>query len=332
MNGTKGTVLVTGGAGYIGSHTCKALARAGWVPVTYDNLCRGSRDLVKWGPFEPGDIGDSERLTAVISRWMPVAALHFAGYGYVGESVEYPERYYGNNVVNGISMLDTMCAAGLGRIIFSSSCAVYGIAGDGLPITEDAQPRPINPYGESKRIIERVLADYQRAKGLNWVALRYFNAAGADPDGETGEIHDPEPHVIPRAILAALGRLPYLEVLGTDYPTSDGSAVRDYVHVSDIADVHVAALTYLMEGGEPRAFNIGGARGYSVFDIVRSVERVSGLTVPLRLGERRIGDPPILVANPGRAAEILNFRPTYADFDQMIGHAWRWFSTRSRAH
>jgi len=323
----RGTILVTGGAGYIGSHTCKALARAGWTPVTYDNLCRGAPASVKWGPLEEGDIGDERRLSEAIGRWRPVAVMHFAGYAYVGESMADPAMYYRNNVVSALSMLDCMRSHALNNIVFSSSCATYGVP-DRLPIAETCPQRPINPYGRSKLMFEAVLDDFGRAYGLRWMALRYFNALGCDPEGEIGEAHDPEPHVLPRAIMAARGASACFDVNGSDYGTDDGSAVRDYVHVSDLAEAHVTALGYLLGGGDCRAVNLGLSRGYSVLELVKAVERISGRSVPVRLGPRRPGDPPALVADAALAREILGFSPKYPELEDMVAHAWRWFEAK----
>jgi UDP-arabinose 4-epimerase len=260
-------ILVTGGAGYIGSHTCKALAVRGYQPIAFDNLTRGTRAAVKWGPLVVGDVMNKRELRQTIDRFRIEAVMHFAALAYVGESVGHPATYFRNNVASTINLLEAMTQTGLDTLVFSSTCAVYGTPAQ-VPISEGTPTNPINPYGESKLQVERMLPWFGNAHGLNWVALRYFNAAGADPDGEIGENHDPETHLVPLAIQAALGSGPALKIFGTDYPTQDGTAVRDYVHVSDLADAHVRALDYVREEGEPGAFNLGTERGLSVRQIV----------------------------------------------------------------
>jgi UDP-glucose-4-epimerase GalE len=317
-------VLVTGGAGYIGSHACKALAARGHTPVTYDDLSHGHREAVRWGPFEQGDIGDRDRLTAVLRRHRPVAAMHFAGLIAVGESVREPAAYYRVNVGATLSLLDGLRHAGVDCVVFSSSAAVYG-APDKLPIAEDAPLAPTSPYGRSKLMVEQMLADHGRAYGLKWMALRYFNAAGADPDCEIGEDHRPETHLIPRALMAACGDIPYLELFGTDYPTADGTAVRDYIHVADLAAQHVAALDHLLAGGDGGCFNLGTGHGWSIRDVIASVERVTGRVVPLRPTGRRPGDPPVLVADPARAQAVLGMNPAFDQLDAIVDTAWNWY-------
>ena len=317
-------ILVTGGAGYIGSHTCKALARAGYVPVTYDNLVYGHEWAVKWGPFERGDILDAARLDAVIARYAPAAVIHFAAFAYVGESVAEPLKYYRNNVAGSLQLLESMLDRKVGKIVFSSSCATYGIP-QASPITEDTVQVPINPYGATKLAVERMLADCAAANALSYVALRYFNAAGADGDAEIGEDHTPETHLIPLAVDAALGSRGGLEVFGLDYGTPDGSAVRDYVHVEDLARAHVAALDYLLEGGAPVALNVGRGKGASVLDVIAAVERQSGRKMPWKKAARRQGDPAVLVADPARLKAVLKIDPeSFAGLDSIIGSAWRW--------
>ncbi|MBI3506464.1 MAG: UDP-glucose 4-epimerase GalE [Proteobacteria bacterium] len=318
----KPAVLVTGGAGYIGSHACKALAKAGYLPVAYDNLCLGHAHAVKWGPLEVGDIADRVRLDDVLGRHRPVAAMHFAAFAAVGESVADPALYYGNNVAGTVVLLDALRGAGVGRFVFSSTCAVYGTP-ERMPIAEETPRGPVNPYGRSKLMVEQILEDYGRAYGLAWTALRYFNAAGADPDGEIGEEHEPETHLIPRALMAVQGRLPHLDVFGTDYPTPDGTCIRDYIHVADLADAHVAAIGRLGNGGASIALNLGTGRGYSVRQIVDAVAAATGREVPLKLAARRPGDPPELVADPGLARREIGFAPTRSDIDTIVGTAWR---------
>lgn len=321
------SVLVTGGAGYVGSHACKALAAAGWQPVTYDNLSTGHRDLVRWGPFEEGDVGDADRLAAVLARWRPEAVLHFAAASLVGESVRDPAKYYRNNTLSTLTLLDSMRRHGVENLVFSSTCAIYGNP-ERVPMDEDTPQRPINPYGWSKLMVERLMADYGSAYGLQWAALRYFNAAGADPDGETGEEHDPETHLIPRALQAALGTVPHLEMFGTDWPTPDGSCVRDYVHVSDLARWHVAAIDHLLKGRGSVALNLGTGRGWSVREVISSVERVTGKTVPVKAAARRAGDPPVLLADPARARQLLGSETQFSDIDAIVDTAWRWMKRR----
>ena len=316
-------VLVAGGAGYIGSHTGKALAAAGFVPVTYDNLSTGHRDFVRWGPLVEGDLLDREGLNRAFSEHCPGAVLHFAACAYVGESVENPAKYYRNNVIGALHLLDAARVGGNVPIVFSSTCAVYGEPRT-LPIREDAPLAPVNPYGRTKLAIEHALADYDAAYGLRSIRLRYFNACGCDPQGDVGERHEPETHLVPSAILAALGRRPELAVFGDDYPTPDGTAIRDYVHVCDLADAHVAALRHLLEGGESASLNLGTGTGLSVREIVDAVERVTGLAVPCRIAARRPGDPALLVADGALAKRQLGFSPKRSDVESMVrsAHAW----------
>ena len=317
------SVLVAGGAGYIGSHTCKALAAAGYVPVTLDNLVYGHRDAVRWGPLIEADLGDRRTLERVLREHRISAVVHFAAYAYVGESMADPGRYFHNNVTCSLNLLDAMHAVGVRRMVFSSTCATYGIP-DTVPITEDTPQRPVNPYGESKLMVERALHWHGQAHGLKSIALRYFNAAGADAAGELGERHDPETHLIPLAIDAALGLAPPLKVMGTDYDTPDGTAVRDYIHVTDLADAHVRALAFLEHGGASAALNLGTGQGHSVRDVIAMVERVTGLKVPRTDAPRRAGDPPALVAAPGRAKALLGWQPTWSDLDTIVRTAVAW--------
>ncbi len=298
------TVLVTGGAGYIGSHACKALARAGYRPVVYDNLSTGNEWAVKWGPLERGDVRDPERVAEVIRLHRPVAAMHFAALALVGESMREPAWYYATNVLGTMTLADACCAAGIGALVFSSTCAIYGVPSR-IPIREDEPKAPINPYGAAKLMAERLLEDYDRAYGLRHAALRYFNAAGADPEAEIGECRREETHLVPLAIDAALGRRPRLTLFGTDYPTPDGTAVRDYVHVGDLAQAHIRALDRLLAGSASFQVNLGTGRGYSVREVIDAVAVEAGTEVPHDLAGRRAGDPPYLVADPAAAAEIL---------------------------
>ncbi|HVC60146.1 MAG TPA: UDP-glucose 4-epimerase GalE [Acetobacteraceae bacterium] len=321
---TNRRVLVVGGGGYIGSHAAKALLRARFEPVVFDNFSRGHRRLARFGPVFEGDIHDRIRLDAVLRDTRPVGCLHFAAYAYVAESVESPELYYRNNVVGSLSLFDALLAAGVKAVVFSSSCAVYGQT-DAAAITEATPQRPISPYGRSKLMVEQMLRDLHAAHGLRSVCLRYFNAAGADPDGEIGEMHNPEPHIIPRAIMAAVGAQEQFVVNGVDYPTPDGTAVRDYTHVTDLADAHVSALHRLCAGGGAEAFNLGIGRGYSVMEVLRSVERVTGGSIKRQAAPRREGDPATVVADPSLARSVLGFNPRFVALDDMVRTAWSWF-------
>lgn len=323
--GASDAVLVTGGAGYIGSHTCKLLARAGRLPVAFDDLSNGHADAVRWGPLETGSIEDRGRLREVFAAWRPEAVIHFAGLIEVGRSAEDPAAFYRTNVAGSLALLEEMGAAGVQRIVFSSSASVYGIPA-ALPVSEDAQPAPVSPYGETKRAVESMLDAFARAHGTRHAALRYFNAAGADPEGELGERHDPETHLVPRALRTALGLEPHVSIFGTDYPTPDGTAVRDYVHVSDLAAAHVAALDYLAGGGEPVAVNIGTGRGHSVRQVLDAARRIAGRPLAERRAPRRAGDPPELVAATGRAARLLGWTPRLSDLDSIVATAWAWHS------
>lgn len=317
-------ILVTGGAGYVGSHTCKALARVGYVPVAYDSLVTGNRWAVRWGPLEEGDILDPDRLLAVMQAHRPVAIMHFAAFALVGESMEAPAIYYRNNVVGALNVMDAARIAGIKHFVFSSTCATYGIP-DTVPIPEDAPQKPVNPYGASKLMIERALADYGMAYGLRSASLRYFNAAGADPECELGEARVVETHLIPLMLDAILGIRPPLKIFGNDYPTPDGTAVRDYIHVCDLAAAHVATLDRLLAGSPSLSLNLGTGRGYSVREVIACAEAVTGRTVPFEMAPRRPGDPPALVADPGRSLEILGVEPSYSlSLDRIIETAWAW--------
>lgn len=317
------TVLVTGGAGYIGSHCCKALAEAGCIPVTFDNLSRGHADAVKWGPLVRGDLRDRAAVLAALRAHRAEAVIHFAALAYVGESVAEPQAYYDNNLGGMIGLLGAMQAAGLTQIVFSSSCATYGTP-DRLPISEDMPQAPINPYGRTKLVCEWMLRDAGVAWGLRHVALRYFNAAGADPAGEAGERHDPETHVLPLALLAASGKGGPLRIFGTDYPTPDGTCIRDYIHVTDLARAHVRALDYLAGAGESVALNLGTGQGASVREVVSMIERVTGRAVPVLEEPRRPGDPATLYADIARAGAVLDFRPEFG-LERIVADAAPWF-------
>ncbi len=313
------TILVTGGAGYVGSHACKALARAGHTPVTYDNLSRGHRELVKWGPLEEGDLHDEDRLAAILRKHRPEAVMHFASFIQVDESVAQPDLYRRNIVGGTQSLLAAMKNAGVTRIVVSSSCAVYGLP-ETMPIDEQTPCRPINPYGAAKLEMEGLLAQAEKDAGLAWTALRYFNAAGADPEGETGEWHEPETHLIPRVLDVALGRAPAVMINGTDYPTPDGTCVRDYIHVADLADAHLLALAHAQGG---RVYNLGTGGGYSVRQVVETTRTVTGREIRVETGSRRVGDAAILVADSRRAAQALGWAPRRTLADQ-IRDAWAW--------
>jgi UDP-arabinose 4-epimerase len=316
-------ILVTGGAGYIGSHTAKLLARAGYTPVVLDNLSTGHRWAARFGPLHVAGIEDPAAVREVVTRYGITEVIHFAAKAYVGESVHNPRKYFRENVAHTVHLLDTLMDCGLQRIIFSSSCATYGVPA-ALPIRESALQRPTNPYGDTKLFIERLLHWYGQAYGLSWMALRYFNAAGADPEGEIGEVHDPETHLIPAAIEAALGRRPHLEVYGTDYPTPDGTAVRDYTHVNDLARAHLLGLEYLRGGGPSRAINLGTGSGQSIRNVIAAVEAASGRPLPAVFLDRRPGDPPELVADPALAREVLGWQAEFRDLPSIVQTAWRW--------
>lgn len=317
------SVLVTGGAGYIGSHACKVLARAGHLPVVFDNLSRGHREAVRWGPLVEGDLADRTRLAAALEEHRVSAVMHFAAFAYVGESVTDPALYYRNNLGGTLSLLEAMREAAVDKIVFSSTCATYG-SPDKVPISENAPQRPVNPYGETKLAIERALHWYGQAYGLRSVSLRYFNAAGADRDGEIGELHEPETHLVPLVLQAALGRRPQIDIYGTDYPTPDGTAIRDYIHVQDLAEAHLRALEHLCAGRESAALNLGTGRGHSVREVIRVAEAVSGRRIAWRDTARRPGDPPVLVADPSLAAKLLGWRARVSDLETIMRTALAW--------
>ncbi len=321
-------VLVVGGAGYVGGHTCKALAKAGFTPVVLDNLSTGHRDFVRWGPFIEADMRQERVVADAIRQWDCAAVLHFAACAYVGESILDPAKYYDNNVAGTLALLQGMRFAGCGKLIFSSTCASFGAPSE-MPIRESTRPDPINPYGASKHMVERVLAGYGPAYGLKAVVLRYFNACGADEDGEIGELRDPETHLIPRAMMALLGHVQEFAVLGADYPTPDGTAIRDYIHVADLADAHVAGVSRLVAGQAGATFNLGTGCGFSVLEALRAIEDVTGETLPAVDGARRPGDPPILIADPSFARSELGFAAPRSDLRTIMRTAWAW---HCRAH
>ncbi len=317
------TVLVTGGAGYIGSHVCKALAAAGYRPVTYDNLSEGHRWAVRWGPLERGNLGHTARLENVIRRHRPMAVIHLAGVIAAGESVVNPAKYYDINVAGTLSLLSVMRQQGVGRIVFSSSAAVYGEP-QSTPITEDHPLVPINPYGAGKLACERMIQDFCGAYGLRAVSLRYFNAAGADPDGDIGEAHRIETHLVPLVLGVARGERPSVSVFGADYPTRDGSCIRDYIHVSDLAAAHVLAMEYLCEHPGAHVFNLGTGTGATVAEVVDMARRVTGRPIDTKTQPRRPGDPAALVADATRARRGLGWTPRHTDLAAIISTAWHW--------
>ncbi len=317
---------MTGGAGYVGSHACKALAAKGYLPITYYNLSRGNLCAVKWGPFEKGDVADVRQVQAVLEKYRPSALMHFAAFAYVGESVEQPLLYYRNNFAGTAALLRAVVEFGCIPVVFSSSCAIYGVP-DRVPIAEDDPQRPINPYGHSKLFVERMLTDLNIACGLPWIALRYFNAAGADPDRQIGEAHDPETHLIPLVLAAARGG-PAVQILGNDYETPDGTCIRDYVHVSDIADAHVRALEHLLKGGRSCALNLANSHGHSVKEVIATAETVCGRSIPSKTVARRPGDPPILIGDASSAHALLGWKPALSGLETQIRDAWNWLKQR----
>ncbi len=316
-------VLVTGGAGYVGSHCCKALAAAGFLPIVYDNLSTGHRWAVKWGPLEEGDVLDRARLDAVIAKHKPVAGLHFAALSQVGESMTDPARYWRVNVAGSLTLLEALHAAAVKNFVFSSTAAIFGIPAR-VPIVEDQAQSPINPYGQSKLAVERILTDFSAAYGLRATALRYFNAAGADAAAEIGEDHMPESHLIPLVLDAAAGRRPDIAVFGEDYETPDGTCLRDYIHVADLADAHVLALRRLIDGGATRFFNLGNGNGFSVREVIATAKSVTGRDFAVRRAPRRAGDPPSLVADATQAKATLGWKPQRAALELQVADAWRW--------
>jgi UDP-arabinose 4-epimerase len=316
-------ILVTGGAGYIGAHACKALAGAGFTPVVYDNLIYGHRRSVKWGPLEEGDITDRVRLESVMRRYNPAAVMHFAAYTYVGESVKKPSKFYHNNVGGSMTLLECMRKCGIDKMIFSSTCATYGMP-EKIPIPENHLRNPINPYGRSKLIIEWMLEDFAAAYDMRYMSLRYFNAAGADPDAEIGEDHDPETHLIPLILDVAGGKKAQIEIFGTDYDTPDGTCIRDYIHVTDLADAHLLAMEYLFSIGKSDVFNLGNGNGFSVREVIAAAQKITGCDIPSIESDRRPGDPPVLIGSSDKIKNTLGWRPVYQDPEVIIETAWRW--------
>jgi UDP-arabinose 4-epimerase len=311
------SILVTGGAGYIGSHTCKRLSAEGFLPVVYDNLSTGNRRAVRWGPLVEADVTDKAAFVAACERYRPEAVVHFAASAYVGESVSDPDKYYRNNVYGTLSMLRACREVGVGNVVFSSSCAVYGDV-QSAPVDERAPLAPVSPYGRTKLIGECMLDDFGLAYGLRYAALRYFNACGADPDGELGEWHDPETHLIPRALLAASGQIERLEIYGDDYPTPDGTCVRDYIHVSDLARAHTLALRRLLQGASSMRINLGAGRGSSISEVLGAIKRVTGRPVPYVMKPRRPGDATALFADTALARKVLGFVPELSNLETIV--------------
>jgi UDP-glucose 4-epimerase len=316
-------VLVTGGAGYIGSQACKFMAERGFRPIVIDNLINGHREAVKWGPLYEGDICDRRLLSLIFSKYQISCVMHFAAFCYVGESVSRPAKYYSNNVSKTIFLLEMMIKNSISKFIFSSSCATYGKPSE-VPIKENHPQKPINPYGWSKFMVECILEDFRTAYGLEYISLRYFNAAGADPDGLLGEDHRPETHLIPLVLQTALGKHNTLKIFGTDYPTSDGTCIRDYIHVNDLAQAHILALERLINNLGGGVFNLGNGNGYSVREVIDTAARITGRKIPLELTERRIGDPAILIGSSDKAVRELAWNPRYNDLNTIIETAWNW--------
>ncbi len=316
-------VLVAGGAGYIGSHTNKLFANSGYKTVVFDNLSNGHRRLARWGEFFKGDLANPADLARCFRKYKIHAVMHFAAFTAVGESVADPAKYYRNNVVCTLNLLDAMRAAGVKYLIFSSTAATYGEPVK-LPIIESHPQNPVNPYGRTKLIMERAMADYAAAYGLKYAALRYFNAAGADPDGETGELHEPETHLIPLVLQAASGKRKSIKVFGGNYPTPDGTCLRDYIHVCDLAQAHLLALKYLERGGQNTGFNLGNGKGFSVLDVIKTAEQVTGKKIPVEMAPRRAGDPAVLVAGSARIKKVLGWKPQYPALKTIVEHAWNW--------
>jgi UDP-arabinose 4-epimerase len=318
----KETVLVTGGAGYIGSHVCKALSKHGYHPVVIDNLVYGHEWAVKWGPLVKGDIADRSIIDAAIKKHQPCAVIHLAAFAYVGESVENPARYYRNNIGGALSLLESMVENGIKKIVFSSSCATYGIP-EMIPIKEDLPLRPINPYGHTKVMVEQMLQDFSAAYGLQYISLRYFNAAGADPDAEIGELHEPETHLIPNILKAAYGEIPAVTIFGDTHETEDGTCIRDYIHVSDLAEAHVLALSAL-DKKTTGPFNLGTGKGHSVKEVVKAAESLTKRTIPFEIKPERAGDPPKLAADASRANDSLCWKPGLCAIETIVQTAIEW--------
>ena len=330
MSQTQPTILVTGGAGYIGSHVVLALKQAGYQVLVLDSLVYGHQDLVEGVlqvPLVVGDIGDRPLLDHLFATQDIAAVMHFSAYAYVGESVTEPAKYYRNNVVGTLTLLEAMLAANVKNFVFSSTCATYGIPHT-IPITEDHPQNPINPYGATKLMVERILQDFAPAYGLKSVGFRYFNAAGADPNGQLGEDHNPETHLIPLVLQTALKKRAFIEIFGTDYDTPDGTCIRDYIHVSDLASAHILGLEYLLNGGQTNFFNLGNGNGFSVKEVIETAKQVTGFEIPVKESPRRPGDPPRLIGSSQKAKEQLGWQSQYADLRVIMEHAWQWHQKR----
>lgn len=325
----KRKVLVVGGAGYIGSHVCKALAESNYYPVTYDNMVNGHSWAVKWGPLEVGDISDEGRLDQVIKKYRPEIVMHFAAFAYVGESVYNPMKYYCNNVAGTLSLLKVLINNKIDKLVFSSTCATYGVP-EKVPLSEKCIQNPINPYGRSKLMVEKILKDFDNAYHLKSISLRYFNATGADPAGEIGECHEPETHLIPLILDVASGRREHIQIFGDDYETVDGTCVRDYIHVADIANAHVLALEKLLCGGGTASYNLSNGRGYSVKEVIQAACYVTGEAIPVITVPKRPGDPPILIGDAIEISRELGWKPRYISIDEQVSHAWLWHSKYNR--
>jgi UDP-glucose 4-epimerase len=329
---SKPTVLVTGGAGYIGSHAVKALLQDGYHVLILDNLVYGHRDLVEQVlqvELIQGDIQDIPLLNSIFQQYKVEVVMHFSAYAYVGESVTDPAKYYRNNVVGTLSLLEAMLGASIDKFVFSSTCATYGVP-QFIPLTEEHPQHPINPYGATKLMVERILSDFDVAYGLKYVSFRYFNAAGADPSGILGEDHNPETHLIPLVLQTALGKRSSISIFGTDYPTPDGTCIRDYIHVTDLANAHILGLEYLLQGGTSTVFNLGNGNGFSVREVIAAGEEVTGNNIPITECDRRPGDPPILIGSSEKAKKILGWQPVYPDIKEIVSHAWNWHQKRHR--
>ena len=318
-------ILIVGGAGYIGSYMCKYLANNGYNPIVLDNLVYGHREAVRWGPFIEGSMADSKLLKQIFSKYQIVAVMHFAAFCYVGESVTLPAKYYRNNVADTINLLEVMVEKNVSSFIFSSSCATYGEPVE-IPITEEHPQNPINPYGRTKLMVEQILDDFRSAYGLESVSLRYFNAAGADPDGELGEDHRPETHLIPLVLQTALGQRKAINIFGGNYPTKDGTCIRDYIHIVDLAEAHFLALKRLMNGLPGGKYNLGNGDGYSVGEVIETARKITGKTIPINIVDRRPGDPAVLVGSSKKAAGELGWKPRFPDLYTIIETAWKWHS------
>lgn len=325
------SILVIGGAGYIGSHMCKLLRKRGFLPIVLDNLVHGHREAVKWGPFIQGSLSDTEVLDQVFTRYNITAVMHFAAFCYVGESVSDPGKYYQNNVADTITLIQSMVERGISSFIFSSSAAAYGEPIE-VPISESHPLDPINPYGRTKLMVEQILKDFERAYGLKSISLRYFNAAGADPDGEIGEDHNPETHLIPLVMQTALSKRKHIEVYGDDYPTRDGTCVRDYIHINDLAQAHLLALDRLIADGGGGNYNLGNGNGYTVKEVIETARHVTGRPIPANVTAKRTGDPAVLIASSEKARKELGWKPRFGDLTRIIETAWNWHNQHPRGY